>query len=278
MRGPPSVVSSSSVAPVLDDGRQPCSPGTSSPGLRKADLRTDLLPFPPGGAERLVVDAAIALQRRGHSVEIFTSRHDPTRCFEETQNGAAYDAPLQPAARQPSPPAMPAADPLSSCLPAPVRSTGTLKVHVLGGLLPRSLLNSLHIVFAILRQLHLTLSLLLSLSPLVPRVLKALPDLAPFDVFFVDQLSVCVPVLRWLLQTRVVFYCHFPDKLLSGGWDLTTAGSQAGPTRKDAGGPRDVLKGLYRLPVDVLEEFSTGAFGPGLPSATRPPRAQHRRG
>lgn len=40
-----------------------------------------------GGAERLVVDAAVALQRRGHNVEIFTSRHDPTRCFAETRDG-----------------------------------------------------------------------------------------------------------------------------------------------------------------------------------------------
>ena len=40
-----------------------------------------------GGAERLVVDAAVSLQRRGHDVTIFTSRHDPKRCFEETQDG-----------------------------------------------------------------------------------------------------------------------------------------------------------------------------------------------
>ena len=118
----------------------------------------------------------------------------------------------------------------------------------------------LHIIFAILRQLHLTFALALSLSPLVPSALKPLPELRPFDVFFVDQLSVCVPLLRWCLQTRVVFYCHFPDKLLSGGWDLTTAGSQAGPTKKEVGGLHDLLKGLYRLPVDLLEEFSTGAF------------------
>lgn len=137
--------------------------------------------------------------------------------------------------------------------------SGTLKVHVLGNIMPRSLFNALHIIFAILRQLHLTLALWLSLSPLVPIALKPIPDLKPFDVFFVDQLSVCVPLLRWVLQTRVVFYCHFPDKLLSGGWDLTTAGSKDGPTKKEAGGLRDRLKGLYRLPVDLLEEFSTGA-------------------
>ena len=40
-----------------------------------------------GGAERLVVDAAVALKERGHEVVIFTSRHDPKRCFEETRDG-----------------------------------------------------------------------------------------------------------------------------------------------------------------------------------------------
>lgn len=40
-----------------------------------------------GGAERLVVDAALGLQRLGHSVDIYTSYHDPEHCFEETRNG-----------------------------------------------------------------------------------------------------------------------------------------------------------------------------------------------
>jgi hypothetical protein len=34
-----------------------------------------------GGAERLVVDAAVALQERGHKVTIFTSHCDPQHCF-----------------------------------------------------------------------------------------------------------------------------------------------------------------------------------------------------
>lgn len=40
-----------------------------------------------GGAERLVVDAALALKRRGHSVRFLTNHHDPNHCFEETRNG-----------------------------------------------------------------------------------------------------------------------------------------------------------------------------------------------
>lgn len=40
-----------------------------------------------GGAERLIVDAAVELASLGHKVHIFTSHHDKNRCFEETLSG-----------------------------------------------------------------------------------------------------------------------------------------------------------------------------------------------
>ena len=40
-----------------------------------------------GGAERLIVDAALALKSQGHEVEIFTAHHDPSHCFTETKDG-----------------------------------------------------------------------------------------------------------------------------------------------------------------------------------------------
>lgn len=40
-----------------------------------------------GGAERLVVDAALCLQRFGHTVHMYTSHHDKNHCFEETRDG-----------------------------------------------------------------------------------------------------------------------------------------------------------------------------------------------
>lgn len=40
-----------------------------------------------GGAERLVVDAGLALMSKGHQVHFITSFHDPTRCFPETRDG-----------------------------------------------------------------------------------------------------------------------------------------------------------------------------------------------
>ena len=40
-----------------------------------------------GGAERLVVDAALAFLSKGHQVHIVTSHHDPNHCFSETKDG-----------------------------------------------------------------------------------------------------------------------------------------------------------------------------------------------
>ncbi|KAH9779030.1 GDP-Man:Man(1)GlcNAc(2)-PP-Dol alpha-1,3-mannosyltransferase [Citrus sinensis] len=42
-----------------------------------------------GGAERLIVDAAVELVSHGHNVHVFTAHHDKRRCFEETVNGMA---------------------------------------------------------------------------------------------------------------------------------------------------------------------------------------------
>ena len=40
-----------------------------------------------GGAERLVIDAAVGLQSLGHKVTILTSHCDPSHCFEEARDG-----------------------------------------------------------------------------------------------------------------------------------------------------------------------------------------------
>jgi alpha-1,3/alpha-1,6-mannosyltransferase len=40
-----------------------------------------------GGAERLVIDAAVGLQELGYKVTIFTSHCDPNHCFDEARDG-----------------------------------------------------------------------------------------------------------------------------------------------------------------------------------------------
>ncbi|KAI1474963.1 glycosyltransferase family 4 protein [Daldinia eschscholtzii] len=79
-----------------------------------------------GGAERLVVDAAVGLQNRGHKVVIFTSHCDPKHCFDEARDG-------------------------------------TLDVRVRGNtIVPPNLLSRFSILCSILRQLHLILQIYLS--------------------------------------------------------------------------------------------------------------------
>jgi len=40
-----------------------------------------------GGAERLVIDAAVGLQSLGHKVTVLTSYRDTNHCFEEARDG-----------------------------------------------------------------------------------------------------------------------------------------------------------------------------------------------
>ncbi|GBP16149.1 hypothetical protein EVAR_9867_1 [Eumeta japonica] len=40
-----------------------------------------------GGAERLVIDAALAFKSRGHEIAFYTNHHDPDHCFTETRDG-----------------------------------------------------------------------------------------------------------------------------------------------------------------------------------------------
>ena len=59
-----------------------------------------------------------------------------------------------------------------------------------------------------------------------------------FDVVFCDLVSHAIPALRLLTNARIIFYCHFPDQLLTpprGGWYQ-----------------------WYRAPIDRLEEVTTG--------------------
>lgn len=140
-----------------------------------------------GGAERLIVDAALALRGRGCRVQIWTPRYDPERCFSETRQ---------------------------------------LEVRTAGGWLPRSILGRGHALCAALRMVALALHVLLLSGE-------------TFDVFVCDQVSACIPILR-LARThkKVLFYCHFPDQLL---------------TKRES-----LIKRIYRAPLDWLEEYTTG--------------------
>ncbi|XP_011646932.1 alpha-1,3/1,6-mannosyltransferase ALG2 [Pogonomyrmex barbatus] len=139
-----------------------------------------------GGAERLVVDAALALKKNGHDVNFVTTHHDPEHCFSETKDG-------------------------------------TIPVTVVGNWLPRHILGRFYALCAYIRMIYAASYIIFC-------------DHRP-EVVFCDLVSVCIPVLR-LRIPYVVFYCHHPDQLLSqrGGYG----------------------KQLYRMPLDYLEEITTG--------------------
>lgn len=87
--------------------------------------------------------------------------------------------------------------------------TGTLDVRVRGNrLFPATILGRFKILLTVLRQLHLLIEITLS---------RELLHLHP-SVFFLDQLSANIPLLRWWWKdTKILFYCHFPDLLLVQG-------------------------------------------------------------
>ncbi|ODV92211.1 glycosyltransferase family 4 protein [Tortispora caseinolytica NRRL Y-17796] len=136
-----------------------------------------------GGAERLVLDAALGLQDLGHEVSVYTSHCDRNHAFMEIKKGL-------------------------------------IDYHVYGDFFPRSIAGKFHIIGAIVRQLYL--------SCFVP---------TDSDVYIVDQLSASLPLLRLRSDSKIVFYCHFPDQLLA----------QRSST----------IRSIYRLPWDWLEQVTT---------------------
>jgi alpha-1,3/alpha-1,6-mannosyltransferase len=65
-------------------------PPVESVGDNADDQRTVVFFHPDlgiGGAERLVVDAAVAFKSRGYRVVIFTNHCDPSHCFDECRDG-----------------------------------------------------------------------------------------------------------------------------------------------------------------------------------------------
>ncbi|SGZ56800.1 CIC11C00000001356 [Sungouiella intermedia] len=78
-----------------------------------------------GGAERLVVDAAVGLQNLGNEIVVYTSHCDKSHCFDEVK-------------------------------------ADILKVHVFGDFLPTTIVGKFHILCAIIRQLYLVTKLIVT--------------------------------------------------------------------------------------------------------------------
>ncbi|TMS40113.1 hypothetical protein L596_006535 [Steinernema carpocapsae] len=135
-----------------------------------------------GGAERLIVDAAVALSHHGHQVKLVTNHYSSDHCFSET-------------------------------------TSLDIETH-----------------FSWRRDIF---GRMMALCAYVKMILAAIYVclFCEADLFIVDQVSACIPILKWFSSARVLFYCHFPDQLL---------------TRRDS-----FMKSIYRAFFDWLEEWST---------------------
>ncbi|KAG5182594.1 alpha--mannosyltransferase, family GT4 [Tribonema minus] len=98
-------------------------------------------------------------------------------------------------------------------------------VHAHGDWLPRQLLGRCTAACATVRMAFLAIHV-------------AIRERRRAHVFICDGVSAPVPVLR-LTNLPVLFYCHFPDKLLCVERS-------------------NIVKRLYRLPLDLCEEVFTG--------------------
>ncbi|KAL0229699.1 hypothetical protein PCE1_003267 [Barthelona sp. PCE] len=107
------------------------------------------------------------------------------------------------------------------CFPETV--DGRIPVKVYGDWMPRHILRRLYAFFAYLRMIYCAIVMCI---------------FHKYDLIIVDQVSIPVPLLKWKFK-KVIFYCHFPDKLLCTN--------------------RSFIKRIYRAPLDWLEEKTTGA-------------------
>ena len=70
---------------------------------QKADKKSIVFVHPDlgiGGAERLVIDAAVGLQSCGHKITILTSYRDKNHCFDEARDGRLCSSPRKAASQE----------------------------------------------------------------------------------------------------------------------------------------------------------------------------------
>lgn len=142
-----------------------------------------------GGAERLVVDSALALKNCGHDVSFVTNFYETKRCFEDTK---------------------------------------LFTVQVVGGFLPRTIFGKFYALCAYFRMIYAAFY-----------VIYFMPNSQELDLIFCDLISIANPILKLAKnKPKILFYCHHPDMLLTK--------------------PGNALKTLYRMPINYLEEITTG--------------------
>ncbi|KAK1305820.1 hypothetical protein QJS10_CPA10g01073 [Acorus calamus] len=195
----------------------------AGPKLKIAIIHPDL---GIGGAERLIVDAAVELSNHGHDVHVFTAHHDRNRCFEETISGIYF-------------PNLVIANPIF------VHKLYITKVFF------RFLfrwISSDRIRFILAPSRVPPLPCRLRVPPVPLCRSPRPPFVAPLrrrscrsGLRRGSSLEIAEVIQVWMVYHilhKVMFYCHFPDLLLARHSTM--------------------LRRLYRMPIDMVEEKTTG--------------------
>jgi alpha-1,3/alpha-1,6-mannosyltransferase len=103
---------------------------------------------------------------------------------------------------------------------------GTLDVHVHDSIVPRSIFGRFINPLACIRFFWTSAKVMMRHKNLA----------GGYDLIFVDQISLTIPLLKYS-GVPVVYYCHYPDMLLTERTSL--------------------IKKVYRAPIDFLEEITT---------------------
>ncbi|KAL7559009.1 hypothetical protein ACA910_016356 [Epithemia clementina (nom. ined.)] len=188
-----------------------------------------------GGAEQLMLQLAQASVVLGHSIQLWTTKCDPHHCF----------APLKP-------------------------NTGALHplLHVVGQWIPPTLLIGNGVGRALCSNVRL-----LYLSYQVSRhIYRHRVHEPPPDVIVLDGLPTPLPFLQyfWAPTASLLFYCHFPDQLLTTAQTAAMINMETNDEQHDKNNNENtsatetrtttvqpqmqsVRKGLYRQVMDGLE-------------------------
>ena len=166
-----------------------------------------------GGAEQLVLNLATASRSSANHEEeddiyIYTSHCDQSHCFDEVR-----------------------------------KPDGSLsdKVHVYGSRIPTNIYGKGMAFCSTLRMMYITWKAI--------QACKEKKHETKNTLFVLDVLPSSIPLIRaFLPQSAVLFYCHFPDKLLTRD---TVNGVSTGPSQKYT-----FLKLLYRGILDRIEEYT----------------------
>lgn len=110
----------------------------------------------------------------------------------------------------------------------PETTAGCFSVQVRGNWFPRDFLGRLVALCAYIRCALVALSMLSHQRK----------EGCRYDVVLTDQVPIFNLVIKWFSDLPVLYYCHYPDLLLTGR--------------------ESVLKRMYRAPIDYVEEVSTG--------------------